>query len=263
MTLDFDSLERIAEGKTKIIYSNPQDASTVFMLFKDDITAGDGIKHDVLEGKATLDWRVNRDIFEFLNKAGVATHYLESPQERVALVRRLDSKINLEVVSRRVAAGSIVEWGGVKEGVKFDPPITQFHYKDDPIHDPMLDAGYIDFLIREKGSTEYARMREINEQVLLLLEEAFARFGMQLVDLKLEYGIVGGVVQVIDEISAGSLRLWPYRTDKPNLAQANVLCELDPDGKVDKDIYRLGGRMDNVLDGFRALADITAGFAEL
>jgi phosphoribosylaminoimidazole-succinocarboxamide synthase len=261
--LEIESLPKIAEGKTKVIYPNPDDPSTVYMLFKDDITAGDGVQHDVLEGKALLDWRMNRDVFELLNGCGISTHYLESPRERIALVRRLDRKINLEVVSRCVAAGSIVKWSRLEEGTKLDPPLTQFHYKDDPLHDPMLDDGYIDFLVSAKGATEYAEMRRINEAVLLVLERAFARSGMQLLDLKLEYGVVGGRVLVIDEVSAGSLRLWPYRTENPDLDKPNILDQLDPDGKLDKDTYRLGSSMENVLRGFEDIVRVTDGFKDL
>jgi phosphoribosylaminoimidazole-succinocarboxamide synthase len=261
--VDLASLTKLAEGKTKVIYTNPSDPATVFMLFKDDITAGDGIQHDVLEGKAALDWRTNRDIFELLNRAGIPTHYVASPEERITLVRRLERKINLEVVSRRIAAGSIVKWGGIEEGTRLDPPSTQFHYKDDPIHDPMLDDGYIEFLVRNKGAAEYDEMRRINEMVLLLLERAFADSGVQLLDLKLEYGIIEEQVLVIDEISGGSLRLWPYRTDNPDLTKPNILDELDPGGKLDKDTYREGGPMDAVLGGFRSIAAITAGFNAL
>ena len=81
------------------------------MYFKNDITAGDGLKHDIIEGKAVIDWQINRDVFEYLNRKGVLTHYITSPQERVILVKKLDRKINFEVVTRRVAAGSIVKWG--------------------------------------------------------------------------------------------------------------------------------------------------------
>lgn len=61
--IDRSSLSRLAEGKTKIIYENPSHPSTVYMVFKDDITAWDGVQHDILEGKALLDWRTDRDIF--------------------------------------------------------------------------------------------------------------------------------------------------------------------------------------------------------
>ena len=100
MSVDFSFLKKIAEGKTKIIYENPDDPKTAFMVFKDDITAGDGVKHDVISGKALVDWKTNRDIFEFLNRKGIRTHYISSLQEKVSLVKKLDRKINLEVVSR-------------------------------------------------------------------------------------------------------------------------------------------------------------------
>ena len=76
MTIDFNNLKKLAEGKTKIIYENPENPKTVFMAFKDDITAGDGVKHDIIEGKAFVDWKTNKDIFEFLNRMGVETHYI-------------------------------------------------------------------------------------------------------------------------------------------------------------------------------------------
>ncbi|MBT7861592.1 MAG: phosphoribosylaminoimidazolesuccinocarboxamide synthase [Gemmatimonadetes bacterium] len=256
-------LPTLAEGKTKIVKENPSDPATVFLCFKDDITAGDGAKHDVFEGKAALDWAVSRDCFEYLNRQGVRTHYLSSPQERAMLVRKLDRKIELEVVSRRIATGSLVRWSDVTEGTRFASLATQFHYKDDPLHDPMLDDRYIAYMVEEKGAWEYATMREMNTTIFELLEAAFARFGVQLVDMKLEYGVIGGQMHLIDEISGGSFRLWPYRHDAPNLGQENVLSELAPEERLDKDTYRMGEAADMVLSKFRAISDITAGFRDL
>ena len=233
------------------------------MVFKDDITAGDGVKHHILEGKALLDWQTNRNIFEYLNRMGVETHYIASPQEKVNLVKKLDQKINLEVVTRRVAAGSILKWGNVKEGDRFDPLIAQFHYKDDFLHDPMLDNIFIDHIIRDKGSQEFAVMKRTNEKVFVLLEKAFAQFKIQLIDFKLEYGIVDGKVLLIDEITGGSFRLWPFAKNNPNLNQPNVLSELDPSGRLDKDIYRRGEELSKVKSKFQVIANITAKFKNL
>ena len=263
MSINFSSLKKLAEGKTKIIYENPEDSKTVYMVFKDDITAGDGVKHDIIRGKALVDWRTNRDIFELLNRKHVRTHYLSSPQEKVVLVKKLDRKINLEVVSRRIAAGSILKWGNIPEGTRFDPVITQFHYKDDPLHDPMLDDKYIDYIIKAKEGTEYSEMRRMNAEIFLHLERAFAHFDIQLVDMKLEYGIIEGTVYLIDEITGGSFRLWPYAHKNPNLNQSNVLKELNPEGRLDKDTYRMGEKIDKVLTKFEEIAEVTAKFRNL
>lgn len=263
MTIDFNALRKLNEGKTKIIYAHPDDPKSVYMVFKDDITAGDGVKHDVIQGKALVDWRTNRDIFEYLNRKGIRTHYISVPMERVCLVKKLDRKIDLEVVTRRVAAGSILKWGEMPEGKRFDPLVTQYHYKDDPLHDPMLDESYIKFMVNNKGATEYTEMRKINDQVFQILEEAFAHFKIQLIDFKLEYGIIDGKVTLIDEITGGSFRLWPYATDDPNLDQENVLSELNPSGRLDKDNYRMGGDLNMVQSKFAAIAEITGKFKNL
>ena len=263
MSVDFSSLKKVAEGKTKIIYENPEAPKTAYMIFKDDITAGDGVKHDIIKGKALVDWKTNRDIFELLNHKGVKTHYISSPKEKVVIIKKLDRKINLEVVSRRIAAGSILKWGNMAEGTRFDPLITQFHYKDDPLHDPMLDDKYIDYIVKAKKGTEYAQMRKLNTEIFLHLERAFAQFDIQLVDMKLEYGIIEGTVYLIDEITGGSFRLWPYAHKNPNLTQSNVLKELNPDGRLDKDTYRMGENVDKVLTKFEEIANVTAKFRDL
>ncbi|MCD6117344.1 hypothetical protein J7K93_10035 [bacterium] len=264
MGLKLDSLKKVAEGKTKVIYENPSDPKSVYMVFKDDITAGDGAKHDVIEGKALVDWKTNSDIFEYLNRCGIKTHYIERPQEKVNLVKKLDFKINLEVVTRRVAAGSILKWSDVEEGTWFNPLITQFHYKDDPLHDPMLDDSYVDYIIKAKdGGHIYADMRKINAEVFKHLEKAFSKFNLQLVDMKLEYGLIENQVTLIDEISGGSFRLWPYKTDSPNFNQSNVLGELDPSARLDKDNYRQGESLDKVQSKFEQIAQITSSFKDV
>ena len=70
-------------------------------------------------------------------------------------------------------------------------------------------------------------------------------------------------MHLIDEISGGSFRRWPYRHKTPNLDQPNVLSELAPEERLDKDTYRMGDSAATVLTKFRAISDITAGFSDL
>ena len=68
---------------------------------------------------------------------------------------------------------------------------------------------------------------------------------------------------LIDEITGGSFRLWPYANDNPNLNQANILSELDPSGRLDKDIYRRGEELSKVKSKFEEIGNITAKFKDL
>jgi phosphoribosylaminoimidazole-succinocarboxamide synthase len=81
--------------------------------------------------------------------------------------------------------------------------------------------------------------------------------------MKLEYGIIDGKVCLIDEITGGSFRLWPYARPNPNLNQLNVLRELNPEGRLDKDIYRMGEELDKVLTKFEEIANVTEKFSEI
>ena len=127
----------------------------------------------------------------------------------------------------------------------------------------MLDDKYVDYIIKAKDGTEYAGMRRLNAEIFLHLEKAFAHFDIQLIDMKLEYGIIEGEVYLIDEITGGSFRLWPYAHKNPTLNQPNVLSELNPEGRLDKDTYRMGEKIGTVLTKFEEIAKITAKFKDL
>jgi len=263
----------ICEGKTKVIYKLlkfkeagiPEDITDVVsMLFKDDITAGDGVKHDVIQGKALVDWGVNKDIFEYLNKKGIPTHYIESLIEKESIVKALDKKINLEVVSRRIATGSILKHTSYTEGQVFRPLMNQFYYKDDFLHDPLLEDKFLNHLAENKYCYLFREMIALNVSIFCALEEAFAQFKLQLIDMKLEYGIINNEVVLIDEITPSSFRLWPYKYDTIDLSARNVLDQLDPNGRLDKDLYRKEeADLEGVKNKFQIVADITSRFKEL
>ena len=53
----------ITEGKTKRVFAVTEDQDLVWIESKDDITAGDGKKHDILDGKAALATCTTCDVF--------------------------------------------------------------------------------------------------------------------------------------------------------------------------------------------------------
>jgi len=61
----------LAEGKTKVIGQSATDPETVVVVSKDDITAGDGAKHDLLSGKAAMATRTTCNNFRLLKACGI------------------------------------------------------------------------------------------------------------------------------------------------------------------------------------------------
>ena len=74
--------------------------------------------------------------------------------------------------------------------------------------------------------------------------------------------VVGGAGAGL-RTSGGSFRLWPYRSETPDLDQDNVLSELAPEQRLDKDTYRMGGAAEEVLSRFHAIAEVTSRFGEI
>ncbi|MFA5188891.1 MAG: phosphoribosylaminoimidazolesuccinocarboxamide synthase [Patescibacteria group bacterium] len=280
--LDWKRGDKLAQGKTKIVWSNAADPETEILEFKDDITAGDGQKHDVIKGKALVDWKTNRDIMEFLKRQGISMAYIGSPEERIVIVRKLTKVLKLEVVMRRVATGSILDLmrGAVKEGDVFDPPLLQFFYKDDLLHDPLLDANFLLTIEWKKKPMDlFTKIAMLKLRQFLILEAAFAKYGIQYMDDKMEIGVnlkdydargeltwgSGGQIMLIDEITAGSFRAWPYAegVKKINLRERNAIDQLNKGGMLDKQLYRDGASTKVVKEKFEQIAAITAGFKNL
>src|SRR5215216_5511295 len=96
---------RIYEGKAKILYEGPE-AGTLIQHFKDDATAFNAKKHEVIEGKGVLNNRISEYVFQHLNDIGVPTHFIRRLNMREQLIREVEI-IPLEVVVRNVVADEI------------------------------------------------------------------------------------------------------------------------------------------------------------
>ncbi len=192
------------EGKAKILWET-DDPEYLVQAFKDDATAFDGTKHEVIAGKGRLNNAISSLLFSVLNEEGVRTHFVEKLSDTEMVVERLEM-LPLEVVVRNVAAGSLVRRLGIAEGRSFDPPIVEFYLKDDDLHDPILCEDHI-------RAMELATPEEVDEMrgragaIDVILKNFLARRNVRLVDFKLEFGHKGGELVLGDELSPDTCRL--------------------------------------------------------
>jgi phosphoribosylaminoimidazole-succinocarboxamide synthase len=228
---------KIYEGKAKDLYEGPEPG-TLVQYFKDDATAGDGAKHEILDGKGVLNNRISEFIFTKLNTLGMPTHFIRRINMREQLIKEVEI-IPLEVVVRNVAAGSLVKRLGLEEGTQLPRSIIEFYYKDDALHDPMVSEEHI-------TAFGWATPPELDDIMSLavrvndFLSGLFLGVGIQLVDFKIECGRLyeGETMRIVlaDEISPDNCRLWDVKTRN----------------KLDKDRFRqdLGG----LVDAYREVA---------
>jgi phosphoribosylaminoimidazole-succinocarboxamide synthase len=229
--------KKIYEGKAKILYEGPEPG-TLVQYFKDDATAFNAVKKDVIEGKGVLNNRLSEYFMTGLNAIGVPTHFIKRLNMREQLIRAVEI-IPLEVVVRNIAAGSISTRLGIPEGTALPRPIVEFYYKDDKLGDPLVSEEHI-------IAFGWATQADLDDIVALALRVndfmsgVMMGVGIRLVDFKIEIGRVWDNdfqrLIVADEISPDSCRLWDVKTGQ----------------KLDKDVFRRD--LGNLADAYTEVA---------
>ncbi len=229
--------KKLYEGKAKILYEGPEPG-TLVQYFKDDATAFNAGKKDLIDGKGVLNNRLSEFFMKGLSNIGVPNHFLKRLNMREQLIRAVEI-IPLEVIVRNLAAGSMSTRLGLEEGTPLPRPIIEFSYKDDKLGDPLVPEEYI-------IAFGWATQQDLDDIVALAmrvndyLSGVMYAVGIVLVDFKIEVGRIweGDYMRLIvaDEISPDSCRLWDMETGQ----------------KFDKDVFRRD--LGNLSDAYSEVA---------
>ena len=229
--------KKVYEGKAKILYEGPEPG-TLVQYFKDDATAFNAEKREVIEGKGVLNNRLSEFFMRGLNQIGVPTHFIKRINMREQLIRSVEI-IPLEVVVRNLAAGSLSKRLGIEEGTALPRPIVEFYYKDDALGDPLVTEEHI-LAFNWAGQQDLDDMVALALRVNDFLSGTMMAVGITLVDFKIEIGRIWENdyprLVVADEISPDSCRLWDAQSGK----------------KLDKDVFRRD--LGNLADAYTEVA---------
>ena len=218
-------LEQVYEGKAKKVFKT-DDPELYIVDYKDDATAFNGLKKGTIVGKGVINNQMTNRLMVRMEKAGVPTHFVKELSERETLVKKV-AIVPLEVIIRNISAGSFAKRYGVEEGIVFDAPTIEFSYKNDDLHDPLIN-DYHAVALKLATWDEIDTIKKYAFQVNDFLKKTLAECGVTLVDFKLEFGKTSdGTIVLADEISPDTCRLWDEKTHE----------------KLDKDRFRrdLGG----------------------
>ncbi|MGF7145174.1 phosphoribosylaminoimidazole-succinocarboxamide synthase [Anaerotaenia torta] len=207
----------IYKGKTKDVYLLEDE--TCLLKFKDDVTGENG-KFDPgansvglsVEGSGKAGLRLTKHFFEKLNRLGIPTHYISADLDNVTMTVNKAEAFGegLEVICRYRAVGSFIRRYGkyAKEGQPLDAFI-EFTLKDDNRNDPPITEDALDMLgIISKA--ECRTVKDLTKKIAGIVKEDLAERGIELYDIKLEFGRVGEDkhIALIDEISGGNMRAY-------------------------------------------------------
>jgi phosphoribosylaminoimidazole carboxylase / phosphoribosylaminoimidazole-succinocarboxamide synthase len=267
----------VAEGKTKKIHLVKGSAELAAVVAKDDITAGDGAKHDIIPDKGRLATATTSNVFRLLKTCGLPVAFIEQ-DSAISFTAPKCQMLPYEVVVRREAHGSYLKRNPhLAKGQLFPQALVEFYLKtkdknwkgkplisDDPLMQFAEEAkqiklfnpakplqGQEPFLVLSAsevfGSDEewkiFPEMRRIARHAFLVLEKAWQLEGGRLVDLKVEFGFdTKGTLLLADVIDNDSWRV------------------IEGGAYIDKQVYRDGGALDDVAAKYRHVAEITGRF---
>lgn len=208
------------EGKAKRIFKTEQ-AHQLRVEYKDEVTAGNGAKKDVMEGKGRLNNQISSIIFDYLKNEGIHSHFIKQISSTEQLVEQV-TIIPLEVVVRNIATGSITQRLGFEKGYEFDQSLVEFFYKNDNLNDPLVTEDHIK-LLHLADDEEIQILKTMALNINEVLKEMMDKLGLRLVDFKVEFGKNDeGKILLADEISPDTCRIWDKFSDE----------------NFDKDVYR-------------------------
>ena len=208
-------MELVYTGKTKNVYA--LENGNYLLKFKDDCTGKDG-KFDpgensvglTIEGVGRVNLQMSVYFFEKLKEAGIKTHYVSADLDACTM-EVLSARVfghGLEVICRRKAVGSFIRRYGdyIQAGADL-PCYVETTFKDDAKGDPLVTKDALVALgVMTDG--QYDSLKEQTQRITMIVQDEMAKRGMELYDIKFEFGYVGNEVILIDEIASGNMRVY-------------------------------------------------------
>ena len=204
-------MQLIYDGKTKCLL---RAGERVVLRFKDTITgdaegnpdSGGDLIVGSIEGKGAASAKVAAHLFELLERGGVSTHFRGVSGENEIEITPTE-RIPIELIYRSKAHGSFLRrYRGYVEPLS-PLDLVEFNLKDDMLRDPLLSPDTAVKLGLARAQ-ELQQMGAIARKVAAILREELGKKGLEFVDMKLEFGRLGGGLVVIDELSGDTMRVF-------------------------------------------------------
>ena len=228
--------ELIFKGNEKQVFAT-DDPNQVIFRYTDVTVAYNNIKRARFVGKGVLDNQISAILLDYLNRHGIETHFIEVAGPDEQLCRKIEI-IPLQLVVRNRLTASEAARLGVEDGFKPGNTVVEMRYNNDELGDPFINED----LAVALGLMSYEELAHVKKEALQaneLLGEYLHRAGIELVDMRLEFGRASdnGHIIISDEISPDTCRLWDEATGE----------------KLDKDRFRLD--LSDVVASYKIVLD--------
>ena len=209
-------MKLVYTGKTKNVFA--LDNGNYLLRFKDDCTGKDGVfdpgENSVgltIEGVGNVNLRMTKHFFEKINAAGIKTHFVSADLENTTM-EVLPAKVfgkGLEVICRLKATGSFIRRYGdyIADGTVLEGGYVEATLKDDAKGDPLITSEGLAAL-GIMSQEMFNSMKEQTLKITKIVAADLAKMGLDLYDIKFEFGYNNDEVILIDEIASGNMRVY-------------------------------------------------------
>ena len=214
-------MKKLYTGKTKDVFA--LENGNVLLKFKDDCTGKDG-KFDpgensvglTIEGIGRANLETSIHYFELCKAAGIKTHYVSADIDNATMevlpaecFGKAQGGGGLEVICRLVATGSFVRRYGeyIKDGTPLEGGYVECTFKNDEKGDPLVTSEGLAAL-GVMNKEQFESMKEQTLKITKIVADDLKSIGLDLWDIKFEFGYNNGEVILIDEIASGNMRVY-------------------------------------------------------
>ena len=209
-------MKKLYEGKTKDVYG--LENGNVLLKFKDDCTGKDGVFDPgenavglTIEGIGKANLETSVYYFNLLKEAGIKTHYVSADLEE-AEMEVLPATVfgqGLEIICRLVATGSFIRRYGeyIADGTPLEGGYVECTFKNDAKGDPLVTSEGLAAL-GVMSQEMFNSMKEQTLKITKVVADDLKSIGLDLWDIKFEFGYNNGEVILIDEIASGNMRVF-------------------------------------------------------
>jgi len=200
----------IFDGKAKQLYAT-DDPAFVVILYKDDISAYNGIKKSSIHNKGILNNKISEIIYQKLEENGIKTHFIKRLDDRNQLCKKI-TVFPLEFIVRNVIAGSLARRLDMEEGSRPKNTIFEICLKSDFLSDPLINEHHA-VALNLISYEELHKVYELSMQINRIVTTLFSQVGIDVIDMKLEFGYdENNNLLLADEISPDTARFWDKET---------------------------------------------------
>ena len=209
-------MKKLYTGKTKDVFS--LENGNVLLKFKDDCTGKDGVFDPgentvglTIEGIGRENLKTSIYYFEMLKEAGIKTHYVSANIEE-STMEVLPGKVfghGLEVICRLVATGSFIRRYGeyIEDGTPLEGGYVECTFKNDAKGDPLVTKEGL-VALKVMSDELFESMKEQTLKITNIIAKDLKEIGLDLWDIKFEFGYNNNEVILIDEIASGNMRVY-------------------------------------------------------